>query len=136
MGSKKDRKDIAQDLLTSERQYVESLHTLVDVYVTPCTNLSKSADATLQICLPEDVPVLFSNVASLVNLSSTFVNDLDSRLRNWRGDTTCIGDVLCNFVPMFKMYQPYVANHSDAALRVQQLSYNDGFRSFLFRGIV
>jgi hypothetical protein len=69
--------------------------------LTYCTNLEKLTQTWLpglkEICSPEDIKTIFSNVEVLLNFSTKLAHELESRIVNWTPNQM-VGDIFLKFV--------------------------------------
>ncbi|GAB5358943.1 hypothetical protein AAMO2058_000502300 [Amorphochlora amoebiformis] len=102
----RNRKRVAEEILSTERSYVKSLDILVSVFYEP---ICKAAESGKAILSKEDINVLFSNITTIRDLNKKFLADLEDKIANYTTNTT-ISETLLDFVPYFKMYRLYVEN--------------------------
>jgi len=93
----------AHEIYSSELQYAQHLDTLVLNYLPRMK----------EVCSPEEIKYLFSNVVVLRNFSLKLLQELEERIRNW-SPTQLIGDIFLKFFPFFKAYNQYFNNYDDA----------------------
>eukprot|EP01117_Protostelium_nocturnum_P012692 TRINITY_DN467_c0_g1_i1.p1 TRINITY_DN467_c0_g1~~TRINITY_DN467_c0_g1_i1.p1 ORF type:complete len:1282 (-),score=607.35 TRINITY_DN467_c0_g1_i1:202-4047(-) len=94
----------AREIYTSEIAYLKNLEILFFDYL-------KEAK---EVCSPEEIKNIFSNISILRNFSVKLHQELESRMKKW-SSTQLIGDVFLKFYPFFKAYNQYCNNY-DAAL--------------------
>jgi hypothetical protein len=94
----------AREIYTSEIQYLKNLETLVFEYLV----LAKD------VCTPDEIKVLFSNVAVLRNFAVKLLTEVEERIKSW-GPNQLMGDIFLKFYPFFKAYNQYCNNY-DAAV--------------------
>ena len=97
--------NIAQEIMTSERDYVESL-CLINVDFKDFLDAARSE--TKSDIIPEkDLSRIFSNLLELQMLNVDLLRDFESRVENW---STCpmIADVIVRKGDFLKLYTSYV----------------------------
>jgi hypothetical protein len=94
------RTKVALEIESTEVSFVESLETLVKLYLQPLQAAAASGDPILS---NEEINTLFSNIGTIAGLNRKFLIDLSGRLKNWDNETTQIGDVFLGFTPFFKV---------------------------------
>lgn len=109
---------IVQELVTTERTYLESLMQLVTKFVVP----SREGG----VLTAEDSQALFSNTESLYQLHSEFLAYLEEAYAT----NGSIGELFVRFGPMFRLYKEYAAEHNKALSTLERLSKNRSFMDF------
>lgn len=130
---RKKRQRIVQEIVETERKYVQCLTALEQLYVTPArtggsggggggsggssggsTGSSASgggggSGGGEKVGLSDtEQMTLFSVVVVIRDLNAKFLLDLEKRFEAWSDDSSCIGDLFVQFAPYFKMYVFYV----------------------------
>ena len=106
----KARHQIAREVLETERSYVESLTTMINMYKRPLIKLTLEPKAEFK---EADITLLFSNIEQLFSLNIEILKQLDARLRSWSPEQK-IGDIILSFAPFLKMYNVYSNNYDEA----------------------
>ncbi|XP_069759573.1 FYVE, RhoGEF and PH domain-containing protein 4-like isoform X2 [Narcine bancroftii] len=102
---------IANELLLTERAYVNRLHLLDQVF---CAKLLE--EASKGSFPAEVVTKVFSNISSIYAFHSQFLlPELETRMNLWN-TTPQIGDILQKLAPFLKMYGEYVKNFEKATV--------------------
>ena len=123
------RAKIANEILTSETNYVESLSTLLGCFLQPLQASFTSAD-TKPIVTEEQLSTLSSNINQIAQLNARFLSDIQERIESWT-DETCLGPLFLEFAHFFKIYTWYVSNHEQTVVCMQQLEANARWRDFV-----
>ncbi|XP_064486969.1 FYVE, RhoGEF and PH domain-containing protein 2-like [Ornithodoros turicata] len=119
---------VAQELLTTEKTYVEVLHLLDQVFAFRVDQENRAHSMFPQAV----VSAMFSNLKSLYQLHHDFLlPKLQGRIDTWDSNPR-IGDIMKDFAPFLKMYTEYVRNYDDA-MRLLGSWYNKQPR---FQGIM
>jgi hypothetical protein len=69
------RRRVAEELLATERSYVESLTTICQVFIVPLQNMLTD----------EECSTLFSNLQVIAGLNQRLLADMSKRLATWDG---------------------------------------------------
>lgn len=88
------RQKIVDEILSTERSYVESLTTLVKKYMNP---LESNAKSKKPIVPPDKIRHLFSIADVLMNFHSIFLGELSKRVLRW-SETQLLGDCFIEMV--------------------------------------
>ncbi|XP_067855854.1 FYVE, RhoGEF and PH domain-containing protein 4-like isoform X2 [Heptranchias perlo] len=101
---------IANELLLTEKAYVNKLHLLDQVF---CAKLLEEANSKGSFPA-EVVTKIFSNISSIYTFHNQFLlPELETRMNLWN-TTPQIGDILQKLAPFLKMYAEYVKNFEKA----------------------
>ena len=130
----KRSKGVFEELITTEKQYIENLEVITDLFIRPL----KQREILNKIQLSN----LFSNVETLyqqVNceLLKRF-ESLELKLQKEEGNLESllknIGEIFCEFAPLFKLYAVYCSNQPNIHDRILQFKEeNSKFDNFLKR---
>ncbi|XP_023290700.1 FYVE, RhoGEF and PH domain-containing protein 4 isoform X2 [Orussus abietinus] len=97
---------VAEELLATERNYVNVLHLIDQVFQFRVDQENRAHPMFSQ----ETVQHMFSNIKSIYKFHNDFLlPQLEERMHNWNTDPR-IGDIMKNFAPFLKMYTEYVKN--------------------------
>eukprot|EP00466_Bigelowiella_natans_P014816 jgi/Bigna1/126101/aug1.2_g809 len=107
------RKRVAQELLSTEESYINSLRMVCMHFQKP---LLSAAESSRPILSHRDINLIFSNIKSIRDLNVNFYLDLRRRIENYTINTR-LGKVLLDFVPYFKMYTKYVEHTENKETR-------------------
>jgi hypothetical protein len=110
------RRQVADEVLSTEASYCTSLSALVDVAIAQLKD----------ILTDEENKLLFSNIATILQFNQNFCDNLDQRLKRWDNDAG-LGDIFLQFTPYLKMYTQYVSNHEAATTFDRELSQQPRF---------
>lgn len=118
---KRHRLKIIQEIVSSEVSYVQSLNTLVDVFIVPLQTLGTNDET--RIVDQASISKLFSNVEMITRLNEKLLADLKQRVeQDWEAKGERIGDLFVQFAPYFKMYTVYTNNYEGANKLLDQLT--------------
>ena len=123
------RAKIANEILTSETNYVESLSTLLGCFLQPLQAACNSPDIK-PIVTEEQLSILSSNINQIAQLNARFLSDIQDRIESWT-EETCLGPLFLEFAHFFKIYTWYVSNHDQSVVCMQQLDGNARWRDFV-----
>ena len=111
---RRQRDQIAQEIVDTERSFVKSLQTTVTKYLEPLEASAKDPDPSRRLCDVGQIATLFSNIRTLLELNKTFLENVRKRREEeWETDNN-MGGLFVDFAPFFKMYTMYINNHQDA----------------------
>jgi len=99
------RKNIIQEILSTERTYVDGLNIIVVQFVTPLKN-SNIIDQTA-------ITEVFANIEDIQKLQLNFLVFLEKRMQNWKPYLP-VGDIFLQFAEQFKLYTQYINNFDNA----------------------
>lgn len=104
---------IANELLTTERSYVQNLYLLDQVFHLQVIKTNREHQM-----FPDNViPRIFSNIKSIYQFHNDFLlPQLEKRMADWDAEPR-IGDVMRKFAPFLKLYSEYVKNF-DCAMKM------------------
>ncbi|XP_056419311.1 epithelial cell-transforming sequence 2 oncogene-like [Hyla sarda] len=102
------RSKFARELLKSERQYVQILEIVRDVYAAPLKAALSSNRAILSIA---NVQIIFADILDILQVNKQLLHDLTERLQEW-GPAQCLGDVFVNFASRLKTYTNFFNNYT------------------------
>ncbi|XP_053317007.1 epithelial cell-transforming sequence 2 oncogene-like [Spea bombifrons] len=124
------RTRFAGELLRSEREYVQILEVIRDVYVVPLKAALSSNRAILSI---SNVQIIFSDVLNILKINKHFLHELNERFNEW-GPAQCLGDVFMKFGSQLKSYTNFFNNYSVILKTIDKSrEANPTFRAFLKR---
>ncbi|XP_075056767.1 epithelial cell-transforming sequence 2 oncogene-like [Mixophyes fleayi] len=106
VGDKRSR--CIREILRSERQYVQVLEIVRDVYAAPLKSALSSNRAILSIA---NVQIIFSDILSILQVNKQLLTELSERLQEW-GPAQCLGDVFMKFASQLKTYNNFFNNYT------------------------
>ncbi|XP_044147657.1 epithelial cell-transforming sequence 2 oncogene-like [Bufo gargarizans] len=102
------RSQFAREILKSERQYVQILAIVRDVYAAPLQAALSSNRAILSIA---NVQIIFSDILDILQVNKQLLCELTERLQEW-GPAQCLGDVFIKFASRLKTYTNFFNNYT------------------------
>ncbi|XP_034933980.1 FYVE, RhoGEF and PH domain-containing protein 1-like [Chelonus insularis] len=103
---RKKAKRVAEELLATEKTYVNILHLIDQVFQFRVDQENRAHP----MFPPETVQHMFSNIKSIYKFHHDFLlPQLEERMKTWDVNPK-IGDIMKNFAPFLKMYTEYVKN--------------------------
>ncbi|KAL4226024.1 FYVE [Mactra antiquata] len=120
--------EIALELLTTERAYVDRLHLLDQVFHFRVAMENKSGNFVPQ----EAVCSMFANIKPIYTFHNDFLlPQLETRMQNWSNEQK-IGDIMAKLAPFLKIYTEYVKNYDTAMAMIDKyVSQSPKFASLL-----
>uniref|UniRef100_UPI00398E368E epithelial cell-transforming sequence 2 oncogene-like n=1 Tax=Pristiophorus japonicus TaxID=55135 RepID=UPI00398E368E len=124
------RMQIARETLSSERDYVQTLEMVKDLYWAPLRAALASNRAILSTA---NIHSIFSDILSILDLNRDLLGAMTDRLGEW-GPSQCLGDVFVKFSTRLTHYTNFFNNYG-AILKTIDKCRNTipGFRAFLAR---
>lgn len=123
------RENIAKEILQTEKNYGQTLTTLVDQYLLP---LRKLAGTAKQIVSKDDLRTVFYQLEVLRGINSLIECQLETRVNGWHEQQT-LGDVFFVFSSALKAYSTYINNYTQALAHLGELQSNPQFIRFCRR---
>ncbi|KAJ3116908.1 Myosin 10A, isoform D [Phlyctochytrium bullatum] len=124
--SKQERKrqDVIFEILSTERDYVEDLNIIIEVYIK---QLRKT-----KVIRPKDMSVVFSNIEAMIPVNRELLKSLEARqAQSTNGVVEQIGDIFIGVSDYLKMYTMYCSNHPYALMKLQSLRNSKAVAKFL-----
>eukprot|EP00808_Paulinella_micropora_P007317 g11554.t1 len=126
-GKKQTRRvKVIQEIRDSERTYVQQLQALEELYHQP---VRESLQSGAGLMTHRHAQELFSNSTQIYEMNCKFLAELEHALTEAGPDACKLGPIFLQYLPFFKTYKGYAANHDVAIKRLEQLlSKNKPFR--------
>uniref|UniRef100_A0A8D2JF81 Epithelial cell transforming 2 like n=1 Tax=Varanus komodoensis TaxID=61221 RepID=A0A8D2JF81_VARKO len=102
------RKILAGELMLSEKEYMDSLEIIRDVYVKPLKAALASNRAILSYA---SVQLIFSDILNILQLNRCFFDELTERLKEW-SPAQNLGDVFIKFGQQLQTYTNFYNNYA------------------------
>ncbi|GAN02098.1 hypothetical protein MAM1_0016c01538 [Mucor ambiguus] len=129
------RESIIQELLNTEKQYLETLNIVVDSYILPLRkNSSKNSFNFLGMkklpCTEREMRWLFGNFEEIKAVHADILSSLQERLSIW-GPTQIISDVIQTWFPKVQQqYHIYFDNYDVLVTTYERLTRYQPFKKF------
>ncbi|XP_051853813.1 epithelial cell-transforming sequence 2 oncogene-like isoform X1 [Antechinus flavipes] len=124
------RTRIAGELLKSERNYVQMLEIVRDVYVIP---LKAALASNRAILSSTDIQIIFTDILCILDLNRHFLGELTKRLQEW-GPAQCFGEIFTKFGLQLKTYTNFFNNYPIVLKTIEKCrEMIPSFRAFLKR---
>eukprot|EP01130_Rhizamoeba_saxonica_P016478 TRINITY_DN7626_c0_g1_i1.p1 TRINITY_DN7626_c0_g1~~TRINITY_DN7626_c0_g1_i1.p1 ORF type:complete len:708 (-),score=155.76 TRINITY_DN7626_c0_g1_i1:72-2132(-) len=127
------RARVVNELLQTEKDYVESLDTCLVNFYQPLKEVSDSLKKKKKPWITDDnIKTLFSDLNIIYGFNHKLYLQLEERLENWT-PFKCLADIFLQMVQFLKVYTAYVQNYTSAISLYQELTRKDKsrFSSFL-----
>ncbi|KAJ1897655.1 hypothetical protein LPJ66_003234, partial [Kickxella alabastrina] len=126
------RTNIIQELIATERSYVEKLRALIDIYVVPLRSAARSANNTL---IPAyDAHVIFGNIERVSEVNERFLGDLEAWAAGEMDPRETIGSLCRDHFVDFHVYKRYINGYQHALATSRELeAKNPLYAAFLNR---
>eukprot|EP00003_Mantamonas_plastica_P005724 TRINITY_DN1466_c0_g1_i12.p1 TRINITY_DN1466_c0_g1~~TRINITY_DN1466_c0_g1_i12.p1 ORF type:complete len:1222 (-),score=469.78 TRINITY_DN1466_c0_g1_i12:54-3719(-) len=120
------RNRVANEIMTSERSYVNSLKTSIKIIKEPMMLRLEELGVTMS-----DVELMFSNMEDLIALNSALLARFEERLEEWTPSAP-MSDIFLDVMEDLQVYAPYYSNYNLASDKVAELRENSpAFVEFL-----
>ncbi|CAJ0937007.1 unnamed protein product [Ranitomeya imitator] len=114
------RSKFAREILQSERQYVQMLEIVKDVYAAPLKAALSSNRAILSIA---NVQIIFSDILNVLQVNKQLLRELTERLQEW-GPAQCLGDVFVKFSSHLKIYTNFFNNYTVILKTIDKVNFS------------
>lgn len=118
-----DRDKVANEILTSEQTYFQSLLILGSFYIGPVLHTSLATGNTL---VYDTFQAIGFAADALVPYNQALLTELEKKMRSW-GEDECLGDVFQMVSRMQSVYTKYIQAYSDMISRVALCEKNAAF---------
>lgn len=117
------RKNIAEEILQTEKIYVGKLKAVVDVYLIPLkTAATENPHPPLTI---DQVHTIFSEILTIYNYNTHFLQKLEERMKsNNNHSNLVLGDIFLSITDFLKSYSVYINNYSKALQTLEKVRKN------------
>jgi len=102
------RLKVIQEIVETEKNYVQYLQVLIDIFEKPLTFRSQCSSSPITL---DQVREIFSAVIEIHNFHVLLLQRLDERYKNW-SQTEKIADIFIDIIHFLKMYTQYVNNYN------------------------
>ncbi|XP_059842680.1 epithelial cell-transforming sequence 2 oncogene-like isoform X2 [Hypanus sabinus] len=124
------RTQLAKEALTSEREYVQTLEIVKNVYWAPLKAAVASNRAILTVT---NIHCIFTYILSILDLNRNLLGELTDRLHEW-SPSQCLGDVFIRFSNRLRVYTNYFNNYGAVLKTIDKCRETiPSFRAFLAR---
>eukprot|EP00005_Dracoamoeba_jomungandri_P006538 CAMPEP_0174275202 /NCGR_PEP_ID=MMETSP0439-20130205/59698_1 /TAXON_ID=0 /ORGANISM="Stereomyxa ramosa, Strain Chinc5" /LENGTH=1210 /DNA_ID=CAMNT_0015367285 /DNA_START=30 /DNA_END=3662 /DNA_ORIENTATION=+ len=120
------RKQIANEILDTEVQYVSDLRLVVDEFLKP---LRKAVADGSPILSEPEIRTIFSTIEIIVTINGEFLEGLKERMENWHPNLI-LGDKFEYMAGVLKIYTDYVQHFDEALLQLQESRKQKKFKKF------
>ena len=125
------RKRAVDELVNTERTYLNNLEKLFKVFVNPLKN---SDDKKLRkLITMQDHAIIFpSDLSTIYALHIQLNADLIKATTKWNQETSKIGHIFIKYGELFKMYQDYFHKHEKAVHHLAKLERKNSKVEYIF----
>ncbi|CAK8691769.1 unnamed protein product [Clavelina lepadiformis] len=120
---------VLNEILKTERDYVETLKFLVHVFMERLQ--SREDDENDKLISQGSVLLLLSNVEDLYKFHQEMLKSVESALAPEPTYLHKIGDAFLKHKEKFEVYAPYCSNHERAQKKLNELTENQEFQGFI-----
>ncbi|KAI9479067.1 hypothetical protein LPJ78_003157 [Coemansia sp. RSA 989] len=124
------RNNVVQELIATERSYVEKLRALIDIYAVPLRSAARSANNSL---IPAyDAHVIFGNIERVAEVNERFLGDLEAWQQGEMDPKETIGSLCRDHFVDFHVYKRYINGYQHALTSSRELeARNPLYAAFL-----
>ncbi|PRP86803.1 hypothetical protein PROFUN_05020 [Planoprotostelium fungivorum] len=127
------RTQIAKETLETEQTYYNSIKMLVDLYVKPLEDASRTTGK--EILNMKQINAVFSNIKLIEGVNKELLTELTERLSKWT-PMKCVGDIFLRFAPYLKLYTQYINNYNLSSSTITQLpEQNPKLKEFMSQAL-
>ncbi|KAJ2222291.1 hypothetical protein EV180_004371, partial [Coemansia sp. RSA 518] len=113
------RNNVVQELIATERSYVEKLRALIDFYAVPLRSAARSANNSL---IPAyDAHVIFGNIERVAEVNERFLGDLEAWQQGEMDPKETIGSLCRDHFVDFHVYKRYINGYQHALTSSREL---------------
>lgn len=107
---------IINEILDTEKTYYNHLKNCVNVYMKPLTDQVGTNNELISL---KNIKEIFSSIDIIENMHSSFLVDLENRIKNASSGTSDadeakVGDVFIRLVDCLRLYKAYISNYDKA----------------------
>ncbi|KYQ92149.1 pleckstrin (PH) domain-containing protein [Tieghemostelium lacteum] len=102
------RKNIADEILQTERVYVGKLKVIVEVYLAP---LKAALDTSHPPLTSDQIQTIFGEIVTIYNYNSHFLTRLEERMKQ-QASSIVFGDIFISIIDFLKTYSVYINNYT------------------------
>jgi len=124
------RTKIANELLETERSYISSLCTLIDVYQASLLAFVRESAPPEMADVAMRVTQIFPAILQLIPFNRELLSRLESVMSNWNESST-IGNIFVEMAPFLKMYKDYENSYSQTLDNYTEMLKDASFRSLI-----
>eukprot|EP01103_Thecamoeba_quadrilineata_P010714 TRINITY_DN238_c0_g1_i1.p1 TRINITY_DN238_c0_g1~~TRINITY_DN238_c0_g1_i1.p1 ORF type:complete len:532 (-),score=111.13 TRINITY_DN238_c0_g1_i1:152-1705(-) len=118
------RKQVAQELINTERHYVKDLVVAKEVFLVPIKEKN--------LLTKSELVTIFSNLESIILLHQELLASLELTIENITIDGSGLGEIFLKRMDRFKLYAGYCSNQPFLIPRMAQIrAQNKAFATFL-----
>lgn len=118
------RNRIVEEIIATERTYVDKLLLLVNRVLHPLEHLLRHVPKT-NVTSVEELSIVSSNIETILKMSQSLLS-----LLNKPDIFEQVGDVMCKFLPYTKQYVLYFCNHTRAKKLIDKMRTRPAFAKF------
>ncbi len=127
---------VVQELVKTERDYVDNLRVLQDAFYAPL-RVQKSPVVTRDGL----IAVFFSTLTRILELNAKLASELEERLARWDNPALAeasetVGGIFARYAPLLDLYAEYTETYQDVQARVEYYRERlPAFRTFLSNAV-
>eukprot|EP01114_Cavostelium_apophysatum_P019575 TRINITY_DN6346_c0_g1_i1.p1 TRINITY_DN6346_c0_g1~~TRINITY_DN6346_c0_g1_i1.p1 ORF type:complete len:515 (-),score=99.42 TRINITY_DN6346_c0_g1_i1:4-1548(-) len=123
----KTRKYVVNELVNTEISYLDSINTMLNVWVFPLEQISTSQDAFVS---PKEVETIFGSTRDVYKFNTVLLDRLKRRLADWNCEST-VGDIFVTGMLLLNPHVQYLLNYTQALLTLNKCMQSQRFALFI-----
>lgn len=114
--TRRQRNEIAKEILTTEASYVRSLSVLLSVYKDAFKNIDE------ELIPQTKLKSIFSEIEVIKGYNDLMYKRIENRMNNWYSEGQRLGDIFLQFTDFLKVYTSYVNNYNGTINMIHEIS--------------
>jgi len=120
------RENILQEILSTEKSYIESMQLIIEFWKVPMMDFLQNNS---QVIKESQINTMFYLVPELIELALSLLEKFSERIKD-KEEPKLIGDIFLEYVPKMRLYTNFVLNFDDSMEDYQRLNSNQEFSNF------
>eukprot|EP01133_Synstelium_polycarpum_P014561 gene14561-17208_t len=122
----KNRRDVALEMLNTEKTYIHNLQILLHEYLLPLRKMSESSSLNA-----DNMKMLYNNIEVILNINNTLLKRLQERMSvPWHFNTP-FGDIFFKMSDLLKCYIAYVNHYSRSLNAINDFTKHSVLNEFI-----
>eukprot|EP01103_Thecamoeba_quadrilineata_P015438 TRINITY_DN4886_c0_g1_i1.p1 TRINITY_DN4886_c0_g1~~TRINITY_DN4886_c0_g1_i1.p1 ORF type:complete len:674 (-),score=136.66 TRINITY_DN4886_c0_g1_i1:212-2233(-) len=117
-----------QEIIETERTYVNNLNILVEIFMKSLETAVKQAKVDIS---QEDINSIFTNIKIILSFNTTFLKDLELQYTQYPHLPIQLGSMFLRMVPFFKAYTQFVNDYVNIITLVHKCRSKKSFEMWL-----
>ncbi|ORX93191.1 hypothetical protein K493DRAFT_338402 [Basidiobolus meristosporus CBS 931.73] len=118
---------VADEILTTELNYLENLEIILNTFMIPIQKSSQTANPVISA---RDTKIIFEGIELLYTLSQEICQELREKVNHWSKETM-VGDLFLKRQKDWEIYPRFVDNYSFAREAIRRAEATHSFNNFI-----